>query len=31
MDRYQDIEDYMLYAMTVLVETDEMKRLFSGD
>lgn len=31
MERYQDIDDYMLLAMNVLVETDEMKRLYSGD
>jgi len=31
MERYQDIEDYMLLCMTVLVETDQMKRLYSGN
>lgn len=31
MDRYQDIDDYMLVTMSLLVETDKMKRLYSGD
>jgi len=31
MERFQDIEDYMLLCMTVLVETDQMKRLYSGN
>jgi len=31
MERYQDIEDYILSCMTVLVETDQMKRLYSGN
>lgn len=30
MERYQDIDDYMLLTMSLLVETDEMKRLYSG-
>lgn len=31
MERYHDIEDYILYIMTLLVETDQMKRLYSGN
>lgn len=31
MEQYQDIDDYMLRAMDLLVETNEMKRLYSGD
>lgn len=31
MDRYQDIEEYILHIMTLLVETDQMKRLYSGN
>ena len=31
MKRYQDIEDYLLTSMTVLVETNQMKRLYSGN
>lgn len=30
MERYKDIEDLMLYSMTTLVKTDQMKRLYSG-
>lgn len=30
MERYNDIEDYILKGMTILVETDQMQRLFSG-
>lgn len=31
MERYNDIEDYMLSSMEILVKTDQMKRLFSGN
>lgn len=31
MERFPDIEDYILHCMTVLVETDQMKRLYSGN
>lgn len=30
MERWNDIEDYLLTGMTELVKTDQMKRLFSG-
>lgn len=30
MERYNDIEDYIFNGMTILVETDQMKRLYSG-
>lgn len=30
LERIDDINDYMLKSMSVLVETDQMKRLFSG-
>jgi len=30
LERYKDIEEYILYSMTVLVETDQMKLLYSG-
>lgn len=30
MKRYEDIENYLLLSMSVLVETDQMKRLYSG-
>lgn len=30
MERYNDIENYLLDVMAILVETDQMKRLYSG-
>lgn len=30
IERYQDIENFLLLSLTVLVETDQMKRLYSG-
>lgn len=30
LERYTDIEEYILYSMTILAETDQMKLLFSG-
>lgn len=30
MERYNDFEEYILKSMTILVETDQMKRLYSG-
>ncbi|XP_025412353.1 lysosomal acid phosphatase-like isoform X2 [Sipha flava] len=31
MERYQDFENFLLLCMTVLVETNQMKRLYSGE
>jgi len=31
LERYTDIEEYVLYCMTILAETDQMKLLYSGD
>lgn len=31
MERFNDIEDYILTSMTTIVETDQMKRLYSGN
>jgi len=30
MEKYQEIENYMLQSMTMLAKTTEMQRLYSG-
>lgn len=30
LERYKDIEEFILYSMTILAETDQMKLLYSG-
>jgi len=30
LERYKDIEEFILYSMTLLAETDQMKLLYSG-
>jgi len=31
LERYKDIEEFILYSMTILAETDQMKLLYSGN
>lgn len=31
LERYNDIEEYILYSMSILVESDQMKLLYSGN